>query len=305
MLAIEELDIGAAATLIVAWRAGHSAHGAVLKAGGQVIDALREHARGALDIVRSGNGRPYNPDDEQDDETPYLTASQDELLDTVLLEQIRLGASLPLIGPGDLTKRTLALYALLIGNDPDSRAIFVRKGNPVSLATKSVVAIFDDTLTRVTQPILAFDSAFDVILLDSSVWVLNQKNFEGLFKESEAVLARTAEWVDHLNQVLPISAESKEWLAERLRQNSVMRRKVQSILRSTYLSRLTPDTLRAKMAGHGLAAEVLIKDGSLVFNKDTERDLLLFLNEDLWTGDFSGDQYAAARKARRSASPGA
>ena len=78
-----------------------------------------------------------------------------------------------------------------------------------------------------TQPILAFDSAFDVILLGSSVWVLNQKNFEGLFKESEAVLARTWEWVDHLNQVLPISAESKEWLATRLRQNSVMRRKVQ------------------------------------------------------------------------------
>jgi len=304
MSAIQEMDVGAA-TLIVAWRAGHNAHGAVLKAGGQVIDALREHARGALDTVRSGNGRPYNPDDEQDDETPYLTASQDELLDTVLLEQLHLGASLPLIGPGELAKRTPTLYALLIGNDPDSRAIFVRKGNPVSLATKSVVAIFDDTLTRVTQPILAFDSAFDVILLDSSVWVLNQKNFEGLFKESEAVLARTAEWVDHLNQVLPITAESKEWLAERLRQNSVMRRKVQSILRSTYLPRLTPDTLRAKMAGHGLAAEVLIKDGSLVFNKDTERDLLLFLNEDLWTGDFSGDQYAAARKARRSASPGA
>jgi Domain of unknown function (DUF4868) len=304
MSAVQEIDIGAA-TLIVAWRAGHSAHGAVLKAGGQVIDALREHARAALDIVRSGNGRPYNPDDEQDDETPYLTASQDELLDTVLLEQLRLGASLPLIGPGELAKRTPALYALLIGNDPDSRAIFVRKGNPVSLATKSVVAIFDDTLTRVTQPILAFDSAFDVILLDSSVWVLNQKNFEGLFKESEAVLARTAEWVDHLNQVLPISAESKEWLAERLRQNSVMRRKVQSILRSTYLPKLTPDTLRTKMTGHGLAVEVLIKDGSLVFNKDTERDLLLFLNEDLWTGVFSGDQYAAARKARRSASPGA
>ena len=120
-----------------------------------------------------------------------------------------------------------------------------------------------------------------MILLDSSVWVLNQKNFEGLFKESEAVLARTAEWVDHLNQVLPISTKSKEWLAERLRQNSVLRRKVQSILRSTYLPRLTPDTLRAKMAGHGLAAEVLVKDGSLVFNKDTERDLLLFLNEDL------------------------
>jgi hypothetical protein len=301
MAAIEQIDIGAAATLIVAWRAGHNAQGAMLKAGGDVIDALRGHARDSLNTIAAGNGRPYNPDDEQEEETPFLTANQDELLDTALLEELRLGASLPLIGPGELRKRTLALYALVIGNDPDSRAIFVRKGNPVSLATKSVVAVFDDTLTRVTQPILAFDPTFDVILLESSVWVLNQKNFESLFKESDAVLARTSEWVDQLNQVLPITSDSKDWLVDRLRQNSVMRRKVQSILRSEYLPKLTPDMLRSKMAVHGLVAGNLLKDGSLVFNKDTERDLLLLLNEDLWTGDFSDYKYAAARKSRRSA----
>jgi hypothetical protein len=57
--------------------------------------------------------------------------------------------------------------------------------------------------------------------------------------------------------------------------------------------------IHAKMAAHGLNPEELMKDGSLIFDRDTEKDLLLFLNEDLWTGDFSGDQYAAARKARR------
>lgn len=299
MEAIQQIDIAEAATLIVAWRTGRNAHGAVLRAGGQVIDALRGYAREALALIASGHERPYNPDDEQDEDAGFLTASQDELLDTALLEQLRTGSSLPLIEANELRKRTLALYALLIGNDPDSRAIFIRKGNPVSLAGKGVVAVFDNTLTRVTRPILAFDSAFDVILLGGSVWILNQKNFEGLFKESEAVLARTSEWVDQLSQVLPIAGDGKEWLADRLRQNSVMRRKVHSILRSDYLPKLTPDILRARMSAHGLLPDDLMKDGALIFNKDTEKDLLLFLNEDLWTGDFSGDQYAAARKARR------
>jgi hypothetical protein len=293
------MDIGADATLIVAWRSGHSAHGAMVKAGGEVIEALRGHAQQSLNIIASGQERPYNPDDEQDEDSPVLTASQDELLDTVLLEQLRLGASLRLIGPDELRKRTLALYALLIGDDPGSRMIFVRKGNPVSLATKSLVTLFVDTLTKVTEPVLAFDSSFDVVLQGSSVWILDQQNFEALFKESEAVLARTADWVKQLNQVLPIADEGREWLASRLRQNSVIRRKVQSILRSSYLSKLTPDVLSAKMAAHGLNADKLLEGGSLVFNQDTEKDLLLFLNEDLWTGDFSGDQYAAARKARR------
>lgn len=55
------------------------------------------------------------------------------------------------------------------------------------------------------------------------------------------------------------------------------------------LPSLTPDILRARRAAHGLIPEDLMKDGSLIFNRDTEKDLLLFLNEDLWTGDSSGD----------------
>jgi hypothetical protein len=299
MSASEEIDMNAAATLVVAWRTGRNAHGAVLKAGGQVIDALREYARESLEVVSSGNMRPYNPDDEQDEEVSVLSASQDELLDTALLEQISIGSSLALISPEELRRRTIALYALLIGNDPDSRVIFIRRGNPVQLATKNIVAVFDQTLTRVTNPILAFDSIFDVILHGSAVWILNQKNFEALFKESEAVLVHTSEWVDQLHEILPIADGGKEWLSARLRQNTVMRRKIQSILRSPYLSSLTPDAIAQKMLEHGLTPENLMENGALVFNKDTEKDMLLFLNEDLWTGDFSGEQYAATKKARR------
>lgn len=293
--------MGAAATLIVAWRSGQRASGAVLNSGGDVTAALREHAQSARDVILSGGGRPYSPDDEQEDDVPFLTASLDELFDTALLEQLRLGASLPLITPGKLRRQTLALYALLIGDDPASRAIFVRKANPVSLASKSVVALlFDDTLTRVTQPVFAFDAAFDAVLWENDVWILQQKNFEALFRESEAVLAHTAKWAEELSHVLPMSDDSREWLAERLRQNSVTRRKVQSILRSPYAAKIDAAALRAKMAAHGLNPAALMRDDdTLVFAKDTERDLLLLLNEDLWAGDFSGNQYAAARKSRR------
>jgi Domain of unknown function (DUF4868) len=302
MSSLRDIDMGAAATLIVAWRTGHHASGAVVNSGGDVTDALREHAESARTAILSGRGHAYNPDDEQEDDVPFLTATQDELLDTALLDQLRLGSSLPAIDPGELKRRALTLYALLIGNDPAFRVIFVRKANPVSLATKSVVArLLDNTLTRVNEPIFAFDSAFDCVLWESDVWILQQKNFEALFKESEAVLASTSKWADELGQVLPISGDGKEWLAARLRQNSVTRRKVQSILRSPYVSKIDADALRTKMLAHGLNPGELMHDDALVFSKDTERDLLLLLNEDLWAGDFSGHQYAAARKARREA----
>lgn len=294
--------MSATPTLIVAWRSGHSARAAVVKSGGDVIEALRGHARHSLELLQVDHGRPYNPDDEQADDVPYLTLAANQkhdVLDTDLLDQLRRGSSLPLVTPDEMRKQALTLYALLIGNDPASRAIFVRKRNPVSLVTKSLVAIFDDTLTRVTSPILTFDSEFDVVLLRDDMWILNQKNFEVLFKESEAVLEHTSEWADRLSDVVPMADGGKEWLTSRLRQNSVMRRKVQSILRSSYLSRLKPTALRAKMTVHGLNPRHLMEEDRLIFDKTTERDLLLLLNEDLWTGDFSGTHYAAARKASR------
>jgi hypothetical protein len=159
----DEIDMNALATLVVAWRSGRNAYVRVVKAGGDVTEALREYAKTAIDKIAHGQGRSYNPDDEQEDECPFLTTDRSELLDTALLEQLNLGASLPWATSDEIRKQTLALYGLLVGNDPDSRITFVRKGNPVRLATKSVVGVFDQTLTRVRQPILAFDSTFDVV----------------------------------------------------------------------------------------------------------------------------------------------
>ena len=295
----EDIDMdGDAATLVVAWRAGRIAACRVVKAGGEVIAVLRGYAKDSLRLVQEGQGRQYNPDDIQEAEDTYLSANQDELLDTALLAQIKLGASLPQITLDELRKKRLALYALLVGSDPTSRLIFIRKRNPVSLATKGLLAFFDETLVRITQPILAFDPTFDVMLYSNEAWIFNQQNFEALFKESEAVLARTEKWVEDLAEVLPIAAGGKPYLAGRLRQNSIMRRKVQSILRSSYLPKLTPGALAKSMARHGLDPSKLMVNGELLFTKDTETDMLLLLNEDLWTGDFSGDQYAAGRKGR-------
>jgi hypothetical protein len=295
----DDIDLDAdAATLVVAWRSGRFAACRVVKAGGEVIDALRGYAKDSLRLVQESRGRQYNPDDIQETEDIYLSANQEELLDTALLAQIKRGASLPQVTPDELHKKRLALYALLVGNDPDSRMIFIRKGNPVSLASKGLVAIFDRTLTRVTQPILAFDAAFDLILYLNEALIFSQPNFEALFKESDAVLAQTAKWVEDLGEILPIAEGGKAYLAGRLRQNSLMRRKVQSILRSSYLLKLTPDILSNSMKQHGLDPAELMMNGELVFTKETETDMLYLLNEDLWTGDFSGDQYAAARKER-------
>lgn len=164
---------------------------------------------------------------------------------------------------------------------------------------RNLVGVFGQRLERITDPILSFDSNFDLILYGDDALIFNQANFEGLFKESAAVLAKTTQWADELSQVLPIAGEGKDYLADRLRRNSLMRRKVHSITTSSYLPMLTPEILAKKMEEHNLDPGKLLIDGKLVFTRETETDMLLLLNEDLWTGDFSGDQYAATTDKER------
>jgi hypothetical protein len=227
-----DLDLTAPAAVIVAWRTGRNAHGRAVKAGGPATESLRGYAATTLDLIAADQRRTYDPDDEQERECPYLTADRDELLDTALLGKIEEGSSLPLATDNELHKRTLALYALLVGNDPNTVAAFVRRGNPVKVAKRGFYALLDQTLTKVENPLLSFDNRFDVVISPGDVHILDQKNFEALFKESEAVLAKTAEWADELNNSVPLSDDSRGWLAKRLRSNSVMRRRVRSILKS-------------------------------------------------------------------------
>ena len=249
---------------------------------------MRRFATDALEFIEDSPGAVYDPGAEQDEDDGFLRASTDELLDTALLAEVRKGHSLDPVTTDDL-RRSIALYALAVGEDPEKLTIFVRRRTPVQLARKGIVAtLVDQSLTKVKDALFAFDREFDFIIYPDHVHILHQKNFEALFKESEAVLAKTAEWVAQLKDAVPMSAISAERLSSRIRSNSLMRRRVQTILRSDYLQDLTPEILRAKMVLRGMEPEEMMDEDGIVLNEKTEKDVLELLNEGIWTGDFSG-----------------
>ena len=88
------------------------------------------------------------------------------------------GDDLPFITSDELRTKRLAHHALLVGDTPDTRLVFIRKGSPLSLATKSLVGIFDQRLKRVASPILSFDSTFDLILYGNDACIFNQANLK-------------------------------------------------------------------------------------------------------------------------------
>jgi hypothetical protein len=294
---LEGFDSKAPLSLIVGWRSGRTVQGRDLVIANAVEAELRKYAVESASKLDLPGGRDFDLDDEQG-EAPFLRVPADELMDHVLIDTIRSGSSLPTASAQEA--RRLQFYAVLLGSTPEDRTIFVRRGSPIKLADKGLVALFNDALNKVTVPIFAFDPWFDVIVYKEKVWVLHQTNFKALFKDTETVLAKTSEWVDELSTVLPIEGASKAYLAERLRANSHLRNKVQAILKKPHIAKLTPSDLTDAMMKHNLDPGELMPNGSLVFTSSTEKDILFLLNEDFFKGDFSGDPYAASKKSPRS-----
>ncbi|RNI25085.1 Kiwa anti-phage protein KwaB-like domain-containing protein [Flexivirga caeni] len=295
MPAGSSINTTGALTLVVAWGIGGRVHARKVQIGSDVESALRSTA----DEVTSSltDGVPYNPDSDQEDAT-HVTTNRDDLLDTELIGQLKTGSSLPLASDDEL-RRPLTCYAAVIGSG-DDKTVFVRKMNPIRLATKSVLAILiTGALTRLETPLFAFEDTFDVIITGDDVFALHQKPFEMLFRDSDAVLAKAGEWVETLTVSLPITTSSRDALLDAVRSNSVYRRKVHSILGRGHLASLTPAAIKSKMSEHGLDPDRLMPGDELDFKPENTRDLLQLLNEDFFTGDFTDAQYAASAKRTR------
>jgi hypothetical protein len=296
MPAVEQITSTTPMTLVVAWRTGTHVHARRIKIAGAVHAAFVEYANAAAQTMNEPGGRDYDPDDEQDD-APYVRATRGDAWDMELLSELAQGVNLDEASNDDL-KHRFVCYALTVGPS-ESPTLYVRKTSPLSLGTKPLVARFlDGAVSEISEPLFAFDSVFDVIITAETVYALNQKRFEALFKDSDAVLARADEWVQQLSSAFPLADGSAGFLTDTVKRNSIFRRKLTSILKREYLQTLTVDVLREKIREHGLDDEALLVDDKLSFTAETARELFWVLNQDIYSGDFSGETFAAGSKRR-------
>lgn len=279
--------------LVVAWAAGRSYAARLVKTSGVVAGRLRSYAERAVGGLTDPT--PYAPDADVEDNS-HMEAPRDESLDTALIEELSKGASLDLATDEELRTKQLVCHALVVVSGAET-TLFVKKRSPIQLAKKSLVAsLVHGTLDELESPLFAFDDRYDVIITGQAVYILDKKAFEGLFKNSPAVLDRTSDWIQEVASVLPFADGSVEQLDAILRRNSVLRNKFLAVKGRTYLQAITPDALRSEMAKHGLEPEELMDGDSLRVTGQNAKDVLRLLNEDLFSGGFSQQRYAASAK---------
>ncbi|GEO92153.1 Kiwa anti-phage protein KwaB-like domain-containing protein [Kocuria flava] len=279
--------------LVVAWRSGKATIGRCIKTADDVEETLRSHAERA--VAEMTDPAPYSPDTDMEDNT-HLEADPEELFDTSLIETLRQGASLQLATEQELKTKALFCHAAVIGRG-DAETIFVKKRSPIQLGKKSVVAtLLNNTLDKIETPIFAFDNRYDAIITKSKVYVLDKSSFEGLFKESPAVLAKTTEWVQEVSSVVSMTDGSQEILETVLKRNQHLRKKFQAIMRRPHIQTLTPDTLRSVILSSGYNPTELMDGDNLSVTDTNVKTVLQLLNEDLFIGSFSQEPFAAGSK---------
>lgn len=279
--------------LVVAWVSGQSYAARQVKMSDEVADKLKSYADGALGGL--SDPTPYAPDADVEDNS-HMEAPRDESLDTALIEELSKGASLDLATEHELRTKTLICHALVVTPNIGV-TVFVRKRSPIQLAKKSLLAaIVHGRLDELESPLFAFDNRYDAIVTDEKVYVLDKRAFEALFKNSPAVLAKTSDWINEVAAVIPFADGSADELDTILKRNSVLRNKFLAVRSRPYLPTITPDTLRSEMAKYGLDPAELMDGETLKVTGQNAKDVLRLLNEDLFSGGFSQQHYAASAK---------
>lgn len=279
--------------LVVAWASGKSYSARLVKMSGEVADRLKSYAENAVSVL--SDPTPYAPDADLEDNS-HMEAPRDESLDTALIEELSKGASLDLATDHELRTKTLICHALVVVSRTDI-TLFVKKRSPIQLAKKSLRAVIvHGRLDELESPLFAFDNRYDAIIADQTVYVLDKRAFEGLFKNSPAVLNKTSDWINDVAAVVPFAEGSAAELDTILRRNSVLRNKFLAVKGRPYLHAITPDTLRSEMAKYGLDPVELMDGDSLKVTGKNAKDVLRLLNEDLFSGGFSQQHYAASAK---------
>jgi hypothetical protein len=285
-------------SLIVAWWSGALLKSSRVPLTVGVAEELRDICRGVLTDLDEREERPWHPDalNESDE---YLLATLEQLGNESEVLRVVQSAEFDVLSAAELPNRDFFFYAL-IGGPANRRVAFIRKYNIRRGLRRRLVTIFGETLSKVDGQIFTFDDKADVVIDPQyGVAILATNPFQYLFRASPEMIARMPQYVSEISQSLPIGDDAKSMLIELAQGNMSVLRRLQNIATRGHLPSVSMGTIKDEMRNHGLDPTEFIVDGCLVFDRASVKDILKLLNEDLFRGGLTGQDFQVDRKSAR------
>lgn len=308
MASIGDIDLDGALTLSVGWRTGKKLRMAQILVRSDVEMVFRSVVAECIENLEGRASEPWTPEGDLAPET-YLTApvaclGEEPVMaaehgDQSFGEVVQSAQELAVIAPQDLPKRDLELYVVTVGSDESGRAAFVRRANPRrGLRAGRMLTSFRDVLTRIEDPVFAFDNMVDLVFFDDEVHVLSQVAFSMLFRNQDALRAQIPRWVNAVVESIPFEQQTKQMVIDKALRDTRLARRLETIASRGHLAGISMDHLRAKMQDVGLDPDAMISsNGEILVSEQGIPHLLYFLNEDLFSGVITNQGFRADKKA--------
>ena len=286
--------------LVVAWRTGaNTIQIGQINVSPQVAEQLRINVRNFVEGVDQREPRAYATEGALEPEEFFAIPAGLVTDNLRILARSRSLADLDLVTANDIRRRNLLFYAVVIG-PPDDAAVFISKSNPSRIAQRGfLITTMRDGLSRINDPILIFDPMFDIGATRTGLAVIEQPVFELLFRQTEMLRAVVGSWVHEVAGHLPMDPDDETALIARVQRDSRLGRRLRAIHERGHLRDVPIERIREEIERNGLDPDRFVENGRLVWEEADTPTLLRILNEDLFTGGFSGVPFIADRKTTR------
>lgn len=297
MVSPNDIQLEKSPVLAVAWRSGSDIEVARIELGRDVAEVFREIASEHLASLGKRHPRAYSPELDIDRREEYATASRKSLNATdPIVSLLGTTQSMDPLAASRLPTKSLLLYAFVFGD----QAMFVRKANPhVTARSGHMVTRLGSTLTRINDPVFDFDRKIDLVVTEAELWISSTTAFEYLFKDDSFLTSNVPKWVGTIAAAIPLAPGSDEALLERGVSNMRRRRRLEAIAERGHLASVSSRKLKLEIVRLGLDASRLMAGNKLIVNDETIDDVLKLLNEDLFIGGLSGNEFEVDKKAPR------
>jgi hypothetical protein len=314
-----------AVTLALGQRTSSSMKGRRVKMKPEVAADMRRIAGQTVEQLAARSAVPYSDDLDFNADDHYMLVRRNTLvvhrpasrrgrkttgnptesrqieMSPAALEIIDMASSLEQIGRDELSKKSFAFYAAVVGDNPERRIGFVKQMNPYRAAQMGHLStLFGDGLTKLDDPILTFALDFDMVVTPEYVAVLDPAPFERLFRDIDSMKARVPVWSQAATTALPFDDESARALREKAATSTRVASQLRGLYERGYLAKTySMGDLGIQLKERGFDPKQYIHDGKLAVPEADISVFLKIIDEKLYPGWHSGTEWDVGTRARR------
>lgn len=302
-------ELGRTSALVLGWRRGARIRGGRLNLDRAMDRQLRSRALATLRQIGERTTRSYDPSGQLEDDEIFLlevadlpdrpvaksrrnglSVSVDEAVSEAsqLIDLLRAPGHLDPISPEEARGQIFLFYAVVFSGRNTTPIAFVKRHNPGQvLKAGRVFGLFGEVITEIEDPILVFESDFDLVIDGDEIAAMRANALPRLFADLEIASAAVPSHLDELRgSGLSFAEESLTLIAAACAKRRLLAGRLQNLVHANHLPTLTVEKVRQYVVSLDEDPGRFIENDEIVIKEDEVANLLDVLDQRHYRGGY-------------------